>query len=501
MGGPAPTGTLTFLVNGTAPAGCTNVSLTAGSATCPVGQLPAGTYTFEADYSGDTNYVPTSDTVSGYSVSKLTSKVVVSPTVAAPAWGQGVSFTATVTLSPAGTPVTGGTVQWSVNGTPVGSPVPVGADGTASLGPLTNLLVGADDVLAAYSGTDQIASTDADEMIVVGKAATTATIAVTSKKLTATITPVAPGAGHPTGPVTFSVNGTTAGTANLSASGIATLAVKSAGAEVAAASYGGDDHFLGSTASTATTNPVITAKITSAHPETKFGWYRSAVTITFTCEAGSSPLKSPCPHPVTLGKSAAAQSVSRTISDTDGGIAMITVSPINIDLKAPVVKVLGIKNGGAYDAPGPSKITCQASDALSGLAGPCVLTMVRGPQHVTWTATATDEAGNVTTVSGKASLTDYFVAGVPVAGGFYQVKIGRSYMVRAFVVSTKAPHYVFAAPLGVQPHPVGPAMTKIGQDLWAIQINITHRMSEHKFWTLGVNVGTILHLIHIQLTS
>jgi hypothetical protein len=54
-------------------------------------------------------------------------------------------------------------------------------------------------------------------------------------------------------------------------------------------------HFTGSTSSTSTTNPVITAKITSAHPKTKFGWYRSAVTITFSGKAGSAPLKSRSP--------------------------------------------------------------------------------------------------------------------------------------------------------------------------------------------------------------
>jgi len=46
-----------------------------------------------------------------------------------------------------------------------------------------------------------------------------------------------------------------------------------------------------------------------------------------------------------------------------------------------------------------------------------------------------------------------------VHGTLCAVKIGGSYMVEAFVVTTKAPHYVFAAPLGTQPHPVGPAMT------------------------------------------
>ncbi len=324
---------------------------------------------------------------------------------------------------------------------------------------------------------------------------------MTSRRLTATVAPVAPGAGRPSGTVTFAVNGTTVGTAKLSASGVATLAAKSSGAEVASASYGGDDHFMASAASTATRNPVIKAKVTSAHPETRFGWYRSAVTITFTCQAGSAPLTAPCPGPVTLDRSGAGQSVSRTIHDTDGGLATVTVSPVNIDLKAPVVRVTGIKNGATYDAPGPSKLGCQASDSLSGLAGPCFLTVAGNAGRIAWTATATDKAGNVARVSGHASLIDYFVAGVPDNKGVFQVKIGHSYMVKAFVATTRAPRYVFAAPRGVQPHPVGPAMKKIGQDLWAIQVNITRLMRHHEFWTLGVRVGSSLHLIHIQLHS
>jgi hypothetical protein len=132
-GGPAPTGTVTFLANGAAVAGCSNVSLTGGAASCPVGQLPAGTYIFEADYSGDASYLTASGTVTDYTVTKVPADVAVTSDVAAPVWGQPVTFTATVTAE--GKPVSSGTVQWSVNGSPVGSPVPVGADGKASLGP------------------------------------------------------------------------------------------------------------------------------------------------------------------------------------------------------------------------------------------------------------------------------------------------------------------------------------------------------------------------------
>jgi hypothetical protein len=220
---------------------------------------------------------------------------------------------------------------------------------------------------------------------------------------------------------------------------VAVLSSRSAGAETAAASYSGDDEFMGSSASTATTDPVITAKVTSAHPKTMYGWYRSPVTITFTCTAGSAPLTKPCPAPVTLSHSGAAQSVTRTITDTDGGIATVSVSPVNIDLIAPVVRVTGIENSATYEAPDPSSIACVASDSLSGLADHCALTVTRGPAHITWKATATDKAGNVTTITGKASLIDYYVAGVPRVRGFYQVKIGGSYLVKAFVITSKAP--------------------------------------------------------------
>jgi Big-like domain-containing protein/glycine rich protein len=498
-GGPDPTGTLTFLVDGTAPAGCTNVSLTAGAASCAVGTLPAGTYTLAASYSGDTNYLTATDDLTGYQVSKLASTVKVLPSIAAPVWGQSVSFTATVTA--AGAPVTSGTVQWSVNGTAVGAGVAVGADGTASLGPLTGLPVGADQVTASYSGTDQDAVGAGTDNIVVGQAATSTSLAVSSKKLAATIAVVAPGAGEPSGTVTFAVNGAVVGTAPVSGAGIATLAFMSSGAEVVSASYGGDTDFMPSSASTSTRNPVITAKLTSAQAKTRYGWYRSPVTITFSCQAGSAPLTGPCPKPVVLSRSAAAQSVTRTIRGTDGGIATITVSPVNIDRDAPVVHVTGLTNGATYDAPGPSGAKCVASDGLSGLAGGCVLAVAVGAGHISWQATATDKAGNATTVHGSASLIDYYVADVPRAGGFWQVKIGHSYLVKAFVATTKAPRYVFAAPRGIQPHPVGPAMKKIGPGRWAIEVHITSAMRHHKFWTLGVDVGGQLHDINVELSS
>lgn len=208
---------------------------------------PKSGHTLEADYSGDANYLTASGTVTNYVVSKVTPAVAVTSSVAAPVWGQPVSFTATVTA--AGKPVTSGTVQWSVNGTPAGAPVPVGADGTASLGPLTDLAVGTNQVTAGYSGTDQFTPASGTDSIVVGKAATTTTVIKSGQLLIATVKVVPPGAGQPAGTVTFTVNGTPAGTARLSSSGVAIVVIRPIRLADISVSYSGDDHFKSSSGS------------------------------------------------------------------------------------------------------------------------------------------------------------------------------------------------------------------------------------------------------------
>ena len=395
-----PTGSVTFTVDGQ-PASCGPVTISGSTAQCSLGDLPAGSHDFGASYSGDTNYVTATGSVTGYAVSKLTTAETITPTVTSPVFGQPVSFTATVTTG--GSPVSTGSVQWLVDGTPSGSPVPVGADGTASFGPISSLSVGTHTIEADYSGTDQNAATTEQLDVVVGLAGTTTTIKVTGSALFATVTPVAPApASRPARSPSPSAARRSA-PVTLPASGTAKLAFKSPGAEKASAAYSGDASFAPSSASTATKNPKITAKITSAHPKTKFGWYRSPVTITFTCTAGSAPLTGPCPAPVTLSRSAAAQMVSRTIHGQDGGIATVVVSPVNIDQVPPQVKVTGAKNGGTVDAPGPAKLACAATDKLSGLAGQCKLVVSLTESTLTWTATATDKAGNTDDLDGQGA--------------------------------------------------------------------------------------------------
>ncbi|MFL6334170.1 MAG: Ig-like domain repeat protein [Pyrinomonadaceae bacterium] len=60
-----PSGTVTFKDGGTAIAGCENRPLSTGQAACTTGALAAGAHTITAEYSGDSNFLTSTGTLSG----------------------------------------------------------------------------------------------------------------------------------------------------------------------------------------------------------------------------------------------------------------------------------------------------------------------------------------------------------------------------------------------------------------------------------------------------
>jgi hypothetical protein len=167
-------------------------------------------------------------------------------------FGQPVTLTATV-ASGSGTPA--GTVSF-FDGTTLLGVVAVDPNGHASL--QVRLSVGAHSLKASFAGLAPFsASTSAALSETVNRAATTTTLSADSLSipsnsfviLTATIAPVAPGAGVPTGTVTFFDGTQVVGTAILDANGQAALFVTSlaAGKHTLTASYSGDSNFLAST--------------------------------------------------------------------------------------------------------------------------------------------------------------------------------------------------------------------------------------------------------------
>ncbi|MEV5001413.1 Ig-like domain-containing protein [Nocardioides sp. LML1-1-1.1] len=330
----------------------------------------------------------------------------------------------------------------------------------------------------------------------VGKAATTLDVAVKPHELTATVAVTAPGAGDPAGDVTFYVDGDPVGTAPLTG-GTATLShtVPGDADHTVSAVYGGNGDLTGSSDSTARLNPTIKATVRSASPRSAAGWYRSPVTVTFTCAPHGAPLAAPCPAPVRIATDGAGRSVTRTIMASDGGMATVVVSGLNLDQRAPSVRVTGIRSGATYAGRAPAA-RCVASDGLSGVAS-CRITRRTVGERVTYTATATDRAGNRASVRGTYRLPRIYLVGAPFRNGAWQVRAGEAY---TLVVngSRVRPYYVDAAPVPRKPHGRDHDLRRVGKQRWAITVTMQPGMGHDRLWNLGVMIGKKLKVVRVH---
>ncbi len=258
-GSGTPTGDVTFFDGANPIAGCSSVTLNgSGAATCDAGAYASpGVRIIAADYFGDVNFV-SSDT-SGFTqtVSQASSSTAVSASVNPSVFGQGVTFTATVTAEAPGAGTPTGIVQFVIDSVDVGSPIALNGSGLATSSAVTALTVGSAHVVqAVYAGdADYVGSTGAltgGQNVNKATSSTALTSSVNpsvsgqSTTLTATVTATAPGAGTPTGTITFKT-GTLAVTgctnpATLNGSGVASCATAAlvVGAQSVTAVYSGD---------------------------------------------------------------------------------------------------------------------------------------------------------------------------------------------------------------------------------------------------------------------
>jgi hypothetical protein len=151
--------------------------------------------------------------------------------------------------------------------------------------------------------------------------------------------------------------------------------------------------------------PTISGAATTT-PNTN-GWYNGPVTVRFSCsdaQSGVAPAGG-CPADKTLTSAGANQYVTGTAADVAGNTATARVGPISIDLTAPTFAPYSGPSSFTIGQPVTSP-SCQASDALSGLAR-CELTAktgsgfsnANGVGDFTYAFTATDKAGNTATQS------------------------------------------------------------------------------------------------------
>ena len=141
--------------------------------------------------------------------------------------------------------------------------------------------------------------------------------------------------------------------------------------------------------------PSIVGSIAPASPDGGNGWYVTAPTVSFACDDALSGLAS-CTDPVTLGESAAGQTVNGAALDVADNGASASVNPVKVDLSDPVVQC----------GPTPTFLAGQlgtvgasVSDSISGPAAATVSGPATNPNGGSVTLTGYDNAGRSASVS------------------------------------------------------------------------------------------------------
>ncbi|WP_345578918.1 beta strand repeat-containing protein [Tessaracoccus lubricantis] len=205
--------------------------------------------------------------------------------------GSDVVVTANVAVEGDNTPVTGGTVTWTVDGH--ASTSPVGPDGTASL-TLPVIPRGVHTVAASYSGTGNWDDSTATPVTITAQASTAvsltapATVAAGSSfSVTARVN--APSGTVGTGTISYSVDGGARVEAGPVAAGAATFTIPalSRGAHQLVAYYTGADGWRDSTSATSTVTSVASTAVAIAAPATVALGNPLTMTATVTAPDGA----------------------------------------------------------------------------------------------------------------------------------------------------------------------------------------------------------------------
>jgi hypothetical protein len=268
-GAGTPTGTVTF-TDGSTTLG--TATLSSGGATLKTASLNLGGNAITATYNGDTNFTTSTSGTLTQTVNQAGTTTTLTSSANPSVYGQSVTFTAKVAARSPGSGTPTGTVTFQEGSTVLGTGTLSGGKATFTTAVLS---VGADSITAVYGGdTDFTGSTSSALKQTVKQSSTVTTVSSSvnpsaagqAVTFTAVVAARSPGAGTPTGTVTFKDGTTVLGTGTLDSSGQATCTTSglTPGKHSITAVYGGDSNFLASTSTTLTQTVQASANVPKA---------------------------------------------------------------------------------------------------------------------------------------------------------------------------------------------------------------------------------------------
>ncbi|MFG2533013.1 Ig-like domain repeat protein [Streptomyces sp. NPDC048516] len=420
----APTGTVTFDFGDGTPTVTAPLSGGAATVTHAYPDAAVAPYTITAAYSGDGNFTASTgtDTQTVQQASSATGvSLAPSPSVA----GQPVTVTATVTTVPpgAGTPTGSVTFDFGDGTAPVTAPL---VDGVAAVDhAYADAAATSYTVTATYNGDGNIAASTGTAAQTVGQAASTTAVTASPNPaavgepvtFSATVTTVPPGAGTPTGTVTFDFgDGTTPVTVPLTDGAAATSHAYTGAAQspyTATVTYSGDADVIPSTGTvTQTVQPAgtTTVLVSTPDPSTVGQEVTFGATVTAVPPGAGTPTGT-----VTFDSGDGTPTVTAALT---GGTAETT--HVYSDASATPYAVTATYNGGDdfTSSAGTGAQTVQPADTTTDLTSTPDPSTVG--QSTTFVAEVTPEAPAAGSPTGTMTFTfsdDSPPVTVPVEGG------------------------------------------------------------------------------------
>ena len=417
-GAGTPTGTVNF-TEGTLTLASTVPLNGSDQATFATALLSVGSHTITATYNGDTNFMSSAgdDSASPQVVNQASTTTTVGSAPNPSVSGQTITFTATVAPVLPGAGLPSGTVNFTEGATTLASSVALNGSDQATF-TTSSLAVGSHTITAVYSGDTNFKTSTGDDSAspqVVSQASTTTTLASAPNPsvsgetvtFTATVAPVSPGAGTPTGTVNFTEGATTlASSVTLNGSDQATFTTPSlaVGSHTITAVYSGDTSFKTSTGGDSASPQVVNQASTTTTLASAPNPSVSGQTVTFTATvAPVSPGAGTPTGTVNFTEGATTLAFGVTLNGSDQ--ATFTTSSLAVGSHTVTAAYSGdtnFKTSTGDDSAAPQMVNkASTTTTLASAPNPSV-----SGQTITFTATVAPVSPGAGTPSGTVNFTE-----------------------------------------------------------------------------------------------